>query len=83
MEAMLWQKNAVEHQSEGHRAFTGAGYQEQHRRVQEQLDAMGGKPQRADEGDRNEDSTVNYGRSGFFETLSKAIFGPAAGQHRH
>ena len=63
-EAAAWTEAAREHQAEGHRAFTGAGYQEQYRRVQRKLHP-----------DKPPDEGIG-GKSSFFETLSKAIFGP-------
>jgi hypothetical protein len=46
-EAAAWAQAAHEYERTGRRAFTGEGYQEQHRRVKELLKESGNKPARS------------------------------------
>mmetsp|Transcript_7503 Transcript_7503/g.8900 ORF Transcript_7503/g.8900 Transcript_7503/m.8900 type:complete len:187 (+) Transcript_7503:1-561(+) len=62
-EAELWSKAAHEHERAGHRAFTGDGYQEQYKVVQEGMRQRGGGQSQ---------------RGGFFDVVRRAIFGPGA-----
>ena len=72
--AAVWAAAVMEHQKEGHRAFTGAGYQEQYELAQEKLRQL--KKTSGDSSGEIIDSGKIGGKSSFIEALSKAIFGP-------
>lgn len=74
-EAAVWAAAVTEHQEEGHRAFTGAGYQAQHGLVQEKLRQLK-KASEQNSGDAVIESGKIGGKSTFIEALSKAVFGP-------
>jgi hypothetical protein len=69
-EAELWSYAATSHEKAGHRAFTGNGYQEQYKMVQQ------AKRQMKLNGKTTTTTASNQG--GFLDVVRRAIFGPDA-----